>query len=63
MNKYQGKCDTTLTDCFAIDCKCNTYEGNLGVCLTWLRGSNGACVYCDHSYECHKNLKKENLIG
>jgi len=51
----QGKCETTLTERFAYpDCKCSTYEGNLGPCKTWEPGGDPTrCVYCDHDAACH----------
>ncbi len=50
----QGLCDTTMTERhFNPWCVCPTYEGNLGPCLTWEEGSNGRCVYCDHTIVCH----------
>ena len=51
----QGRCETTLTERFRFDgCKCGTYEGNLGPCLTWCQGgASNRCVYCDHNIECH----------
>lgn len=55
----QGKCDTTLTDRYAIDCKCGTYPDNLGPCLAFLPGADPSrCVYCDHKVECHDALKR-----
>lgn len=52
--KSQGLCETTLTERFEVEnCECNTYEGNLGPCATFLEGANWNCVYCDHSEKCH----------
>lgn len=53
----QDLCETTLTERFKNpNCKCNTYEGNLGPCKTFEEGQNGNCVYCDHNLECHNML-------
>ena len=46
-------CDTTMTPRTDKVCDCDTYEGNLGVCLTWELGGNGRCAYCDHEESCH----------
>lgn len=55
--RSQGLCETTLTERFDVDgCRCVTYEGNLGPCLTWCDNGRGACVYCDHGLECHRTL-------
>lgn len=56
--KSQGRCETTLTERFDVGgCKCDTYAGNLGPCLTWSRSrAADRCVYCDHSLECHRRL-------
>lgn len=56
----QGPCETTLTPRFQIkDCACDTYDGNLGPCLTWWQGAAvGRCVYCDHGLDCHVKLSK-----
>lgn len=63
----QGKCETTLTERFAYpDCRCGTYEGNLGPCKTFLPGADSKrCVYCDHIVECHQAVQsaKTRLIG
>ena len=57
-------CDTTLTERYEFkDCKCDTYEGNLGPCETFEVGSNDRCVYCDHSKECHIALWNSNMIN
>ena len=51
--KSQGLCSTTQTERFEVkDCKCPTYPGNLGPCITFEKGANGRCVYCDHEKEC-----------
>jgi hypothetical protein len=49
----QGRCEVTLTERFEADCRCPTYEGNLGPCAEHLEGANGRCVYCDHELTCH----------
>lgn len=56
--KSQGQCETTLTERFDVGgCKCPTYPGNLGPCLTWHQGgASDHCVYCDHSLGCHRTL-------
>lgn len=47
-------CDTTLTERFVNpNCKCATYEGNLGPCRTFELGASGRCAYCDHEKDCH----------
>lgn len=46
-------CDVTGTRRFATTCNCPTYAGNGGSCATYEQGSNGRCVYCDHSKDCH----------
>jgi hypothetical protein len=52
----QGPCETTLTERFANpNCRCLTYEGNLGPCKTFEAGANDRCVYCDHDKGCHPN--------
>ena len=54
----QGRCKTTLTERFEYpECRCGTYEGNLGPCKTFEEGAEiGRCVYCDHKIECHEGL-------
>lgn len=53
-------CATTLTRRYNVeDCKCDTYEGNLGPCLTWELGASGSCVYCDHSLACHHKAARQ----
>lgn len=50
----QGPCETTLTERFENpNCRCDTYEGNLGPCRTFEVGANGLCVFCDHEEGCH----------
>lgn len=52
----QGRCEMTLTERFANpDCRCPTYDGNLGPCRTFEAGANGRCVYCDHETICHES--------
>lgn len=59
--KSQGQCETTLTErFFNPDCRCNTYERNLGPCKTFDPGANGMCVYCDHSKTCHRQLLEQD---
>jgi hypothetical protein len=54
MRKSQGLCETTLTERFEnSDCRCPTYEGNLGPCAEFTEGVNGRCVFCDHEVGCH----------
>ena len=55
MSISQGRCPTTLTERFSNEaCRCDTYEGNLGPCRTYIESARtGVCVYCDHSLECH----------
>lgn len=36
------------------NCRCETYEGNLGPCRTFETGMNERCVYCDHFFACHR---------
>ena len=56
--KSQGLCETTLTERFEYpDCKCDTYEGNLGPCKTFEEGMSGRCVYCEHAKVCHEAIK------
>lgn len=51
-------CDTMMTMRHPVNnCSCDTYEGNLGPCLTWEPGANGNCAYCDHNWSCHKLVK------
>src|ERR1043166_4331515 len=53
----QGQCDTTMTERFDVGgCDCPTYEGNLRPCAIYLQGSNGRCVYCDHTEPCHAKV-------
>ena len=68
--KSQGPCDTTMTERYDNPaCKCPTYEGNLGPCVTFVEGApdgitNAAkCAFCDHTLECHKqlSLRREDL--
>jgi hypothetical protein len=49
-------CDTTGTPRLAKHCNCPTYEDNWGPCFTFEEGSNGRCVYCDHTKECHADV-------
>jgi hypothetical protein len=50
----QGLCETTSTQRFVnVECKCPTYPENLGPCTEFFAGSNGRCVYCDHTLACH----------
>lgn len=46
-------CSTTMTPRLAVVCECPTYHDNEGVCATFEEGSNGRCVYCDHTQFCH----------
>lgn len=47
------RCETTGTMRYHNpDCKCPTYEGNLGPCAAHEEGANGRCVYCDHELSC-----------
>lgn len=52
----QGRCETTHTERFKNNaCRCQTYEGNLGPCKSFLAAADPArCVYCDHNAECHQ---------
>lgn len=53
-SRQAGRCDTTMTDRFAVDeCICITYPDNLGPCATFTLGANGNCAYCDHNEDCH----------
>ena len=53
--KSQGRCATTMVERFENpDCRCSTYDGNLGPCALFHRGSNGQCVYCDHEESFHE---------
>lgn len=59
----QGRCETTLTERFAVECSCGTYDGNLGPCKTFLEGAEaGRCVYCDHKIECHNKILAISII-
>ena len=40
----QGFCETTLERFRVTECKCDTYEGNLGSCKSFDKGINGRCV-------------------
>lgn len=54
----QGRCDTTMTERFVNPlCRCSTYAGNHGPCMTYEVGGNAfKCVYCDHNAICHIEL-------
>lgn len=57
--KSQGLCETTLTERFEnLDCKCATYQGNLGPCAAHEKGGNDRCVYCDHDMTCKPKVTK-----
>lgn len=50
----QGLCSTTDTERFVnVECRCSTYPENLGPCAEFESGSNGRCVFCDHTRKCH----------
>jgi hypothetical protein len=57
--KSQERCEITLTERYEnASCRCTTYDGNLGPCLTYEEGANhGHCVYCDHERACHLELQ------
>jgi hypothetical protein len=53
------RCDVTQTVRYANpNCKCPTYEGNLGPCASHEQGANGRCVYCDHELNCYPTLAR-----
>lgn len=54
-------CGITLTPRFEVTCDCPTYASNAGVCKTFEAGSNGRCVYCDHTRYCHVMFRLEWL--
>ncbi len=52
-----GLCDTTMTPRVAAHwCACLNRTDEIGPCLTWEKGDNGRCVFCDHEFYCHRML-------
>lgn len=56
-------CDTTQTLRFAGKCHCDTYDGNLGACFSWLDDGSSWCSYCGHRHDCHLRICPYGNIG
>ena len=55
----QGACGTTTTPRYwNPECACDTYQGNLGPCLSYDQGHDGTCAACDHDPVCHAQVRE-----